>query len=264
MSLIPFPNVPDTAGVPNIPRSLEFPPIGDIGASVLSGVQGALWRAFQVDQKWGIWTLKDGQPSTLLADQSLFSGFAGVAVQSVGGLLPGNLIGSATLSTGSLDYSKEMKVSDFPVERGGFASYNKVEMPANPVMVLYFSGTETERQKFINTIDAATKSLELFAIVTPEVNYIGYTMERYAYRRANNQGAYMYIVEVPLKEVREVTSIYSVSNKGGVEKSKTASAEPPVDNGKTQAGEPKTSVLKSVVNKAGELTDSFINFVSGG
>ncbi len=248
MPTIQFPNVPDSAGVPNIQRSDLFPPAANI---IVSGIQGALWRAFQVEQKWGIWLLKDGNPDTLLADPSLFPGLLGVAVQSVGGLLPGNLIGSATLSTGSLDYSKEMKISDFPIERGGFASYNKVEMPANPMMVLYFSGTETERKKFIDTIDAATKSLELFAIVTPEVNYIGYSMERYAYRRANNQGAYMYIIEVLLKEVREVTSIYSVANKGNVKKPKTSSAEPTVDNGKTQAGAPRTSVFRSVVDKIG-------------
>jgi hypothetical protein len=255
MPLIPFPDVPDTSGVPAIPR---LPTAAEVTPILISGIQGALWRAFQVNQQWGIWTLSaDGtKPIKLLADPSLFPGFVGVAVQSIGGLLPGNLVGSATLSTGSLDYSKEMKVSDFPIERGGFASYNKVEMPANPVMVLYFSGTTSERQKFINEIDRACKSQELFAIVTPEVNYIGYTMEKYAYRRAQDKGAYMYVVEVPLREIREVTSQYTISNRGNVESPKDAGAVPPVDNGKTQTAAPTQSTARS-------LTDKIIDLVIG-
>lgn len=257
MPLIPFPDVPDSPGVPPIPRSPLNPPLPDI---VVSGIQGAIWRAFQVEQKWGIWT-QDGK---LLADPSLVPGFLGAAIQSVGGLLPFNAIGSATLSTGTLDYSKEMKVSDFPVERGGFASYNKVEMPANPLMVLFFSGTETERQAFINTIDAATKSTDLFNIVTPEVVYLSYTLERYSYRRANNQGAYMYIVEIPLREIREVSSTYSVSNRGNVQDPKSSSAEPPVDNGKTQASSPKQSTLKGLLNKGNQLLDDALIALGGG
>ena len=254
MPLIPYPDVPDTAGVPAIPR---LPTVEEVTPILVSGIQGALWRAFQVNQQWGIWTLTaDGKPDKLLADPSLFPGFAGVAIQSVGGLLPGNLVGSATLSTGSLEYSKEMKVSDFPIERGGFASYNKVEMPANPVMLLYFSGTTTERKKFIDEIDRATKSLDQFAIVTPEVNYIGYTMEKYSYRRSQSQGAYMYIVEVPLREIRQVTSQYTVSNKGNVENPKDAGAVPPVDNGKAQASVPRQSAARSLEDKVFALIDS--------
>ena len=262
MPLIPYPDVPNTDGVPTIPRSPNFPPVAGF---VLDSIQGAIWRALQVEQKWGIWTLTpDGKsPDKLFADQSLFPGFVGVAVGAAGGLLPGNLIGSATLSVGSLEYAKEMRVSDFPIEKGGFASYNKVEMPANPVMTLYFSGTETERKTFIDLIDSATKSLQLFAIVTPEVNYIGYTMEKYTYRRTQQSGAYMYIVEVPLKEIREVTSTYTRSNPAGIDDPKKKDAVPPVDNGKTQTNAPKQSVLTSLKNKASEGMEKLSNFLSG-
>lgn len=267
MPLIPYPDVPNTDGVPTIPRSPNFPPVAGF---VLDSIQGAIWRAFQVEQKWGIWTLKkaeDGKdevPDKPFYDPQLFPGFVGVAVGAAGGLLPGNLIGSATLSVGSLEYAKEMRVSAFPIEKGGFASYNKVEMPANPVMTLYFSGTETERKAFIDKIDAATKSLELFAIVTPEANYIGYTMEKYTYRRTQQSGAYMYIVEVPLKEIREVTSTYTVSNPGDVKNTTHPDAVPPVDAGKVQSTTPKTSVLKSLVNKASEGLGALSNYLGGG
>lgn len=261
MPTIPYPNVPDVPGVPAIPRSPNFPPVAGL---VLDGVQGALWRAVGVEQKWGIWTMKGDKPDKLFADPSLFPGMLGVAVQTFGGLLPFNAIGSATLSVGSVDYSKEMKVADFPVERGGFASYNKVEQPAVATLVVNFSGTETERQTFINLVESATLSTELFAVVTPEKTYLNYTMESYSYRRSRDGGAYMYVVEIPMREIRQVTSSYSVANPGNVGETKQSSAQPPVDNGKTQPTAPKQSVFKSLVNKGVEIGDNVLRALGGG
>ncbi len=131
MSFIPYPDVPQTPGVPALPR---LPNASTVQNFALSTVQGALWRIFQVDVKWGIFKL-DGSP---IVDPSLFPGLVGVAAQTIGDSVLGLSLGG-TLSTGSVDFSKETKVSDFPTEGGKFASYNKVEMPANPVVVLNFS-----------------------------------------------------------------------------------------------------------------------------
>ena len=108
MSLIPFPNIPKVPGVPSIPRSPNFPPAA---SAALGLVQGLLWRVFQVQTRWGIWD-STGKP---LGDPSIFGGMFGNVLDAAG-------LGS-TLSTGSIDYSKETRVSDFPVESGGFANY---------------------------------------------------------------------------------------------------------------------------------------------
>ena len=117
MALIPFPNVPKLPGVPAIPRSVKFPPAARVALGLL---QGALWRIFQVCKTNGAFLTARVSPGRPAA---LFKGGWPVTCSHIGG---------TTVSTGALDYSKETKVADFPVERGGFASYNKVETAAAP------------------------------------------------------------------------------------------------------------------------------------
>lgn len=233
MPLIPFPNVPKLPGVPLIPRAA-----GSTGIthSILGAAQGMLWSALQNDASWGIWD-KSGKP---LGDPSALSGAFG-ALSSMTGMgsglasIPG--VGTAlsslgltsTLSVNSVQYSKETKVSEFPIEKGSFTSYNKVELSSNPVITLCFSGFESDRTKFIEQIDSACKSTDLYDVVTPEKTYRDHSIERYRYERSAERGRTLMFVEISLKEVRQVTSTYS--NPKSV---KTPSATPKVDTGKVQ------------------------------
>lgn len=236
MPLIPFPSVPQLPGVPALPRSAAFPPVVRAGLGL---VQGMLWRMFQVQTRWGIWD-SNGKP---LGDPSQFTGLINDALEAAG-------FGS-TLSTGSVDYSKETRISDFPLERGSFANYNKVETPASPTVVLCMQGSEKNRSTFLDAIDKACKSTDLFDVVTPEVVYIDYAIERYSYARHNSRGATLLIVEISLKEIRQVSALYTTSNKGQVDAPKDKGATPQVDNGKVQAQTPPQSTLKSLANKLG-------------
>ena len=130
MALIPFPDVPKFPGVPALPRSPKFPPLVRSGLGL---VQGMLWRVFQVQTRWGIFD-SAGKP---LGDPAKFTGLVGNALDAAG-------LGS-TLSTNSVDYSKETKVSDFPIEQGSFASYNKVEQPASPIVTLCLTDRKSTR-----------------------------------------------------------------------------------------------------------------------
>ena len=206
---------------------------------------------FQVQTRWGIWDSK-GKP---LGDQSKFTGLIGNALEA-----PGR---GSTLSTGSVDYSKETRVSDFPLEHGSFASYNKVETPAAPVVTLCLTGSENNRRTFLESIDTACKSTDLYSVVTPEKDYIGYTIERYNYARTASKGATLLIVEITLKEIREVSALYTMSNKGKVDKPKEAGATPQADNGKVQAQTPKPSTLKSIANKFPGIAEKAGNYLQG-
>lgn len=214
-------------------------------------VQGMLWRVFQVQTRWGIFDSK-GKP---LGDPAKFTGLIGNALDAAG-------LGS-TLSTNSVDYSKETKVSDFPLERGSFASYNKVETPASPIVTLCLTGSEKNRRTFLEAIDKACKSTDLYSVVTPEVTYINYSVERYNYQRRNSKGATLLIVEITLKEIRQVSALYTTSNKGKVDTPKDAGATPQVDNGKVQAQTPQPSTLKSIANKLPGLADKAGNYLQG-
>ena len=243
MPLIPFPDVPKFPGVPSLPRSPKFPPQVRSGLGL---VQGMLWRISQVQTRWGIWD-KNGKP---LGDPAKFTGLVGDALDAAG-------LGS-TLSTNSVDYSKDMKVSDFPIEQGSFASYNKVEQPASPIVTLCLTGSENNRRTFLEAIDKATKSTDLYSVVTPEVTYIDYAIERYNYSRRSSKGATLLIVEITLKEIRQVSSQYTQS---GVPKD--AGATPTTDNGKVQAKTPDTSTLKAIANKSPALVDKATSYLQG-
>jgi hypothetical protein len=248
MALIPFPNVPKLPGVPALPRSPNFPPLLKAGLGL---VQGMLWRIFQVQTRWGIWDSK-GKP---LGDPSKFTGPIGNALEAAG-------LGS-TLSTGSVEYSKETRVSDFPIERGSFASYNKVEQPASPTVTLCLTGSEKNRRTFLEAIDKACKSTDLYSVVTPEVTYVNYSVERYDYSRRSSKGATLLIVDITLREIRQVSAQYTQSNKGQVDQPKEAGATPQADNGKVQAQTPPKSTLKSLADKLPSLADKASSYLQG-
>lgn len=248
MPLIPFPSVPSLPGVPAIPRSPAFPPLVRVGLGL---AQSLLLRGFQSQTQWGIFD----SAGKALGDPSQFSG------------LTGDILGAAgigpTLSTNSVDFSKETKVSDFPVEKGSFASYNKVEQPATPIVTFCLTGSENDRRTFLETIDKAVKSTDLYSVVTPEVTYIDYSIERYNYSRRSARGANLLIMEIGLKEIRQVSSQYTQSAKGQVDTPKDAGATPVADNGKVQAKTPDTSTLKAIANKLPALADKAKSLLGG-
>jgi hypothetical protein len=177
MPLIPNPDVPNSPGVPSVPRS---------GAALstvtsLGPIQSVLNNSLQTVQQWGIYPV-------------------GSAIQ-----LGASSDANAVLSTNRFGYIKEMHVSDFPIEEGGFASFNKVEMPGQPEVTLILDGTLEDRAAFFTALDAAVKSTALYNVVTPEAQYLNCTLEKYRYQRTNERGANLIAVEIPLKEIRPVT-----------------------------------------------------------
>lgn len=242
MPTISFPNVPKFPGVPLIPRSPDAPPSLGFGIGVIESV---ILRAFQVNSTWGIYD-EFGKP---LGEQRAIGGVLGAVLDTIGGIgILGIGINDNTLSTNDVQYSKETRVSDFPIERGKFASYNKVEMPASPVVTLCFSGNERTRAAFLNAIDGAVKSTGLYTVVTPEVRYLNYSIERYAYSRRSYEGATLLKVELSLKEIRSVSAVFST-----VDKPKDPGSAPPADGGKVQATTPPVSTLNTVIKKLPNL-----------
>lgn len=240
MPLIPFPDIPAYPGVPSLPRSPLFPPAVKVA---LGAVQGALLRAF-TDQgnQWGIYSAS-GAP---IFNPSRGAGILATFLSSVG---------SATLSTNSVEYGKEMSISDFPIEKGSFASYNKVERPAMPAVTFYLQGSEGDRRLFLDAVDKACKSTDLYSVVTPEVKYLGYSIESYKYARHNHKGATLLAVDIVLKEIRQVSAQYTQSTQTQISAPKDPAAAPQVDTGKVQSPIPNVSTLKSLATKIPSLSD---------
>ena len=99
-------------------------------------------------------------------------------------------------------------VSDFPVEAGGFASYNKVMKPYQPKVKISVSG-QTRIQSLLIQLQSCVRNTALYKVFTPEMVFDSVTLESYDYVRSQKNGRNLLQVEVTLKQVIEVTPAYS-------------------------------------------------------
>lgn len=223
MSNIPYPDVPNYDGVPDIPR--ESSGTSSISISVASGQEGS--SSTSSYSSWGIYTQ---------------SGDA-IYTPTEGG----------TLSVLSFGMTKSMAVSSFPVEANNtnqgasFASFNKVYQPINPVITYSLSGTSNEKSAFLTAVDDACESTTIYNVFMPDADYSapdsGCTVERYSYNRTAATGATLLIVEVSLKQAKQVTAQLSNSS---ISSAQSPSSSAKVNNGNTQTSTAQTSWLAQI------------------
>lgn len=246
MPTIPFPDVPAYPGVPALVRGANIPPAIQVD---LGEVQTLLAAAVQSGTLWGIFDSQGNQLGIQLQGNGLFQS---IIQQIAGGAGP-------ILSTSSLEYDKETIVSDFPIEEGSFANYNKVERPGSPKVVLVLSGSKSDTTAFLNAINAACTDTELYSVVTPEVVYYNYSVSRYNYRRTSTQGASMVTVEISLIEIRQVSAQFS-SVQTPINLPQNPDATPQTNSGAVQPQTPPQSTLKAIYNSFPSLQ----SFIGGG
>ena len=102
-------------------------------------------------------------------------------------------------SVADIEYARDYRISDYPQEKGAFASYNKVKTPYRAKMGFYISQT---RAAFLNAIEAAVASLDFVTVATPEISYASANLTHYTYRRQVKSGVTLIRVEVECEEVR--------------------------------------------------------------
>lgn len=107
----------------------------------------------------------------------------------------------------AVDYQREFRIADYPIEEGGFESYNKVATPYDIRVTVTKGGKLAERQQFLDTIDGLLQSLELYTIVTPDRSYPGGNIARADYSRKAANGAGMLTVDLHVQEVRGKVSV---------------------------------------------------------
>lgn len=119
-------------------------------------------------------------------------------------------------------------VSNFPVEKGAFASYNKVRQPIRITVKLSVGAIQVNRTglslneirrrgkdrrgKLLSDLTIARVSTEVYNITMPEGTYPRMTLQDYSFAREQMQGGPSRIVaELTFIEVREVVSQYTNS-----------------------------------------------------
>ena len=130
----------------------------------------------------------------------------------------------------SLDFANNTKVSGFPVEKGGFASYNKVGTPFEPKLALAVGG-QTRIQAFMNDLMDELATTTLYNIITPEMTYFNVTLEKYEYKRSQKAGKNLLHANLSFKQIIEVAPKYSSVT---IAKPKKPSAKDKDGHGKVQ------------------------------
>lgn len=119
----------------------------------------------------------------------------------------------------STDYRDDATISDYPVENGSFAAYNKVDMPFIKVVTLTCAGDVERRNAFQNDLRDARRSLKLYTVITEDATYLKCNLVSLSWTRTATKGAHRVEARCEFQEVRE--------------KGTTAFSQPAVPSGAT-------------------------------
>lgn len=193
-----MPNVPNVPGVPSLSSYLS----GPIELLVLDAI-GLFGGAAS---QWGVF--RDGIPAFEFQSVTRF------------------------------DYRQDWPVSDYPVEEGGFQSYDKVQLPFDLRLRVVSGPSESDRQALLDSIEDAANSLDLLDVVTPEKVYESVNITHYDLARTAVNGVGMLTVDVWFTEIR-VTSTATFTD------TKTPGAAGNQNLGNVQAEAPNQRVKQS-------------------
>lgn len=143
----------------------------------------------------------------------------------------------------SFDYNQNWNVANYPLERGAFESYDKVQTPFAVKMRFASGGSEADRQALLTSVERAANSLNLYDAVTPERVYRNVNVNHYDYKRYSNNGVGLLVVDVWCVQVRvEAQTLFT--------NTKSASAAATTQGGTVQAV-PATDGQVSMVGNGG-------------
>lgn len=208
--------------IPGFPN-LSVPVTVDTAiASVLAGIDGAIWDVFARKPLWGIYD-QNGQKA----------------------LEPDTML--------DLDFRNESFISNFPTQNAGFCSYNKVHTPYNATIIMSKGGSEVDRINFLDKLSTIADDTKLYNVVMPEKSYLNCNITMHGFRRSTEEGAGMLTVEIGLVEIQQKTAKYSKSAATTKIDTPTDATAEPVQNAGTVDPQPvpeatNQSLLKRILN----------------
>lgn len=104
----------------------------------------------------------------------------------------------------SFEYREDWSLCDFPVEKGAFASYNKVYIPYVARFRFSAGGSQDNRAALLKSIAGIAGDYNLYDAASPEKTYLSCNVSHYDYRRTNQNGVGLIVVDVWLTQVNEV------------------------------------------------------------
>ena len=110
-----------------------------------------------------------------------------------------------------IEDSKDFNIPRYPLESGGFESYNKVEQPGEVHLALMVGGTDARRQTFRHIIDDLASSTRIVDILTPSRTYTSYNLIHVDAQRSADSGAQLLTLRLTFQEIR-TTVVAAFSN----------------------------------------------------
>lgn len=194
--------------------------MSDILTSVLTA-DAADFSGFEQAQQWGIF--KDGEP-VVVAD-----------------------------SVNAFGYMQDWPISTYPVEEGGFETYDKVQLPFEQRVRFVTGGDREDRQALLDSIEAIAGDLNLYDVVTPEKVYLSCNVIHCDYERNEGRGAGLIRVNVYLMEVRVAASA-QYNSATPVSNAKDPGSNDQVNNGTVQPQTPNQRVQQGFSDFGGAGT----------
>ena len=130
-------------------------------------------------------------------------------------------------------FKKEWRVADFPIEKGSFASYNKVETPFDARLSFTKGGSDVERAAFLKLVQQTTAALDLVSVAMPEFTYESANVTHFDFERKAKNGVSLLTVDVFLDEVRVTASTAFTESQ-----TQAPSGASPTDGGQVQPASP--------------------------
>lgn len=169
MPLIPFPDIPAVPGVPAL--AVGFLPPKAVQAISIAGNFARLIGNFLTGPSWGVFFL-NGKPA----------------------LSPDSVKG--------FEHQANSSVADYPIEAGGFETFNKVSRPSESRVQMTIGSSSQARTDFLITCEELILSIQILNVVTPERVYKNVTLDHFDYRREDRNGASLITVDAWFREVR--------------------------------------------------------------
>lgn len=191
MPTIQYPNVPNAPGVPNVPRN---PTAAPAPAPALNKVR---LPNSSVNEAWKI---VDSTGKVILKPDT----YADFQVRA------------------------ENIIPNYPIENGGFSSYNQVEKPYNIKMTAIITGIgDLSRGKFFQTVVDLKRSLDVVTIVTPDAIFDNAKLISYNWSQRADHGLTMLQIELVFQEIRQTASAkITVAKPAGNDKKKIGQVSP--------------------------------------
>lgn len=178
--------------------------------------------------------------------------------------------GSAVVVADSVvafDYRREWAISDYPVERGAFESFDKVELPFDARFRFTAGGNIARRSALLNSLEAIAGTTTIYDVVTPEMVYPSVSVSHIDYQRTAMNGVGLLNVYVWCLHIRQTADSTGGSSSGSSSSNPGGSGTSPawsgggspldVQYGGTVQAVPATTIQTSLVEDSSILSTAY-------